>query len=69
MSNQKIVIGKMNLFATPNSIKDIEDWIERHCPEERAHLYTAMYMTWNYLSEVVKQAQEFGENNGTNSTN
>ena len=54
-------IGKMGLFATPESVKEIEDWIELHPKEERMAMYTVMGMTWNFLSEAVEVESKFGE--------
>jgi hypothetical protein len=56
----QVKLEKQNLFATPKSFKEIEDWIELHAPEDRAHLYTASMMTWNYLVEAIEEAQKFG---------
>lgn len=56
----KVKLNKQNLFATPKSFKEIEDWIELHSPEDRAHLYTAAMMTWNYLVEAIEEAEKFG---------
>lgn len=53
-------IGKMQGFNTPESVEVITRWIDAHSPEERTHLYTVMGMTWNFLSEAVDRAAEFG---------
>lgn len=53
-------IGKMGLFYTPQSVKEIEDYIESLPSEDKAVAYTIMGMTWNFLAETVKVAQEFG---------
>lgn len=63
---KKIKIGKMGLFATPDSVDVIIDWIERHPADQKASLYTAMGMTWNLLSELV---DESGESNDSNTNN
>jgi len=60
ISKVKVKIEKQNLFATPKSFKEIEDWIELHPQEERAHLYTAAMMTWNFIAEAIEQANDFG---------
>lgn len=54
-------IGKMGLFATPESVEVIQEWIARHPPEDRAHLYCCMGMTWNFLAELVNRADKFGK--------
>jgi len=37
------------LFATPESMDVINDWIERHEPEDRIHLYTLQGMYYNFI--------------------
>ena len=61
MNKQPLKIAKMGFFATPDSVEVITDWIERHNPEERAHLYTLMGMTWNFLSEAVDTYNKLGD--------
>ena len=56
----KVKINKQNLFATPKSFKEVEDWIELHPPEDRPHLYTAAMMTWNFIAETIEEANKFG---------
>lgn len=46
-------ITKMKLFATPESVKHIEDWIMMHPREEQMRLWTVMGMTWNLLADAV----------------
>lgn len=48
-------IKTIGLFRTPESWKEIEDWIERHPAEERIHLMTAAAMAWN-LAAAVSQS-------------
>lgn len=48
-------IQPSGLFHTPESKEEILAWINRHSPEDRAHLMTAMMMTWNYLAAVVNK--------------
>ena len=54
---KEMKIKPVDMFATPNSWKEVEEWIERHMPEERAHLYTAAIMTWNLACKIVNEEQ------------
>ena len=45
-------IEPCNLFHTPKDLKELENWIELHNPEERIHLYTAAYMAWNLAAKL-----------------
>ena len=42
-----------NLFHTPENLDELMRWIERHSPEDRAHLMTAAMMTWNLASKLT----------------
>tara|TARA_R100000951_G_scaffold108976_1_gene105632 strand:- start:16510 stop:16668 length:159 start_codon:yes stop_codon:yes gene_type:complete len=44
----------MGIISTPESWKQLSDWIEAHAPEERAHLWTAAGMAWNLAAELTK---------------
>lgn len=46
-------IAPHGLFATPASMDEVHAWIERHPKEDRIHLYTAAYMTWNFLANKI----------------
>ena len=52
------MLTPINLFATPDSWEKLQDWIERHPQEERAHLYTAACMAWNLacMTEAAEAA-------------
>ena len=45
-------IEPINLFHTPTNITEVQDWIERHNPDERAHLYTSAMMTYNLMCNI-----------------
>jgi hypothetical protein len=45
-----------NLFHTPENLDELMCWIERHSPEDRAHLYTAAMMTWNLAAKLTAPA-------------
>ncbi len=55
-------INAIDMFATPKNINEVQDWIDKHSPDERAHLYTATMMTWNlmcgYHNDHVDQLQD-----------
>lgn len=50
----QIRIHKAGLFHTPSSMEEIDNWIERHAPEERIHLYTAAYMMYNWFASLIE---------------
>lgn len=56
----QLVISKMGIFHTPKSADEIVEWINRHAPEERAHLMTVMGMTWNFLAQAVTDHNTYG---------
>jgi rubrerythrin len=43
-------------FHTPKDADEIVQWIEKHPADQRAHLYTVMGMTWNFLAEQVNNS-------------
>lgn len=51
-------INKHGMFNTPESMDVVNKWIEQHPKEQRLSLYTAAYMTWNYLAGQIKMGQE-----------
>lgn len=56
------VIKPCNLFATPDSLQDLQAWIDKHPADQRPHLVTAAYMMWNYLAgELCPDADELIE--------
>lgn len=48
----------LGLFNTPDSWQVIEDWIMRHAPEDRIHLWTAAGMAWNLAAELTKETED-----------
>jgi hypothetical protein len=44
---------KMELFATPESMKKLAAWIELHPPENRMAIWTAAGMAWNLACEIA----------------
>lgn len=57
MSGKKINLNPVQMVHTPADWKELNDWIDRHSPDERAHLYTAAIMAWNLASKLVAEAQ------------
>lgn len=49
-------IAKNEMFHTPADMDYVMEWINRHNPDDRPHLITAMMMTWNYLADRVNDA-------------
>lgn len=50
-------IETVGMFHTPADWKELQDWIERHSPSERAHIMTAAVMGWN-LAVRLSQLEE-----------
>jgi hypothetical protein len=46
-------ITKCELFHTPDSMKELQDYIERFTGSERAIAYTIMGITWNLAAKVI----------------
>lgn len=47
-------IQPIGMIHTPESWKQLEDWIEAHEPSERAHLWTAAGMAWNLAAQLTQ---------------
>lgn len=43
---------------TPDHWGDLNDWIERHPPEDRRHLMTAATMAWNLAAKLTNPDEE-----------
>ena len=50
-------IKENGMFASPESFKVIEDWIEAHPSTDRAHLYTAAMMAWNLAAKLTSEEE------------
>ena len=50
-----IQFGYSGLFHTPANLKEVQEWIEEHSPQEKLHLYTAMQMTANFYASLIAQ--------------
>ena len=62
MSNK--LIEPVQLFPTPESHRDIREWIEAHRPEERPHLYAAAGMAWNLAAKLIEENTNEDKNDG-----
>lgn len=51
-------ITKCELFHTPESMKELQDYIERFNGSERVIAYTIMGITWNLASKVIDDQNE-----------
>jgi hypothetical protein len=58
-ANQVKAVGIQphGLFHTPKEMAEVHAWIEAHPKEDRIHLYTAAYMTWNFLATQINGGQ------------
>ena len=57
MSNANVLTPN-NMFHTPDSWKEVVDWIEAHPREDRIHLYTAAVMAWNLAAKITNEETE-----------
>ena len=48
-----MTLTPVSLFHTPADMDELQSWIERHSPEDRAHLYTAAMMAWNLAAKLT----------------
>jgi hypothetical protein len=46
------------LFHTPKDLAEIDAWIALHPAEDRVHLMTAAYMTWNLCCKLTEGNEE-----------
>jgi hypothetical protein len=56
----KLHIGKVKLFKTPESLKEIYDHIDKMPEESRAEATMVMGFTWNFLAEIIEAHNKFG---------
>lgn len=49
-------LGKMELFATPDDMTALQEYISRFSGAERVVAITVMGMTWNLCAELTKEA-------------
>lgn len=53
-------IAKVKDTPTPQSLDEIENWIQAHPKEIQGALRESMALTWNFMAEMVTQVTEFG---------
>jgi hypothetical protein len=46
----------LNIFHTPQDWDEIMRWINRHAPEDRAHITTAAAMAWNLGAKIHNES-------------
>ena len=46
----------LNIFHTPQDWDEIMRWINRHAPEDRAHIKTAAAMDWNLGAKIHNES-------------
>jgi hypothetical protein len=51
LGDQRANIKSLGFFHTPKDWPELEAWIERHAPEDRAHIMTAACMAWNLAAK------------------
>jgi hypothetical protein len=45
-------IEPVGLFHTPSGWVELQEWIDRHDSESKAHVMTAAVMAWNLAAKV-----------------
>jgi hypothetical protein len=50
-----LILKPMGLFATPESTKALEEYIERLNGPEKAMAYVIMGMTWNLCAKLTNE--------------
>ena len=49
-------IGNVGLFATPENMAALENWLGKHTGPEAAHVWTGAMMAWNLAGKYVDKA-------------
>jgi hypothetical protein len=57
-------LKKMDMFATPDSIKALEAYVTRFTGGERSAAIVVMGMTWNLCAELTKRDSVLDEQEG-----
>jgi len=50
-------ITPSGLFHTPETIEEMQAYVERFSGEEKVLAYTIMSMTWNLAAKIVAESQ------------
>tara|TARA_Y100000114_G_scaffold96579_1_gene89881 strand:+ start:366 stop:539 length:174 start_codon:yes stop_codon:yes gene_type:complete len=54
MPDTKVKFDPIDLFHTPEDWKELNEWVMKHTDyQERMHIMTAVYMTWNLACKIV----------------
>jgi hypothetical protein len=51
-------IKPLDMFHTPSSWKELQDWIDGHAGPERAVATVAAVMAWNLAATITNQKEE-----------
>ena len=54
----KTKLGNMGLFATPDSVDALQEYIERFSGSEKIVAAVVMGMTWNLCAELTSKEEE-----------
>ena len=54
----KAILKPVDMFHTPEDWDALTAWINRHNPEDRAHLITAAMMAWNLAAKLTAPETE-----------
>ena len=53
-TNTKVKFDPIDLFHTPEDWKELNEWVMKHSDyQERMHIMTSVYMTWNLACKIV----------------
>ena len=54
----RAILKPVDMFHTPEDWDALTAWINRHNPEDRAHLITAAMMAWNLAAKLTAPETE-----------
>jgi hypothetical protein len=60
MNRTPLHLTKSEMFHTPESMQEVENWINLHPADNRIALLTVMGMTWNFAASIVEAHNKFG---------
>ena len=58
MSKPLLHLTPSNVFATPESMAALQDYIQLHHGIERSVAYTVSGMTWNLACKIAKEQEQ-----------
>lgn len=56
-NSPKMIIQPMALFSTPKDADEIQAQVKKYPKDMQIHMFTIMYMTWNYLASKVNRGK------------